>query len=258
MAPRADNCRWEDQSGGTGSDQHACRRWEPAWHRSDRKKRSQARPVAGLTAAFMRIQQHHGSQLPKLVSAALDGCRATASSSSSMRPSTSLVGPGRHTGGELVALCSEVLILRGAITAMQSQVSKLCALLFQWQEAQFFFPPDGGIPSSEGSSCSVIDQVQSGLDNSARIPCMPHHAVGAGSVSDAAVSNDLDASVRIPCIPLHAVAAGSAAEAADQVRNCCGTFRRAAAWGSLGGYALCCQRCVRWQDASMHQTDTSQ
>ena len=48
---------------------------------------------------------------------------------------------------------------------------------------------------------------------------MLHHAVGAESVSDAAVSTDLDASVRIPCIPLHAVGAGSVPEAADQVAS---------------------------------------
>ena len=54
------------------------RRKEPAWHRRERAKRSQARMQVRLAESVLALSQHHGSKLPKLVAAALRPARRTA------------------------------------------------------------------------------------------------------------------------------------------------------------------------------------
>eukprot|EP00930_Biecheleria_cincta_P013915 TRINITY_DN12187_c1_g1_i1.p1 TRINITY_DN12187_c1_g1~~TRINITY_DN12187_c1_g1_i1.p1 ORF type:complete len:351 (-),score=41.97 TRINITY_DN12187_c1_g1_i1:278-1330(-) len=83
---------------------------EEAWHRRQRKHRSQAKTIVSLTEAFLQVQQHHGNWLPKVVSAAIGGLRPVTPQRSS-----------QHTvyKSEIDSLRIEVSHLRGAVDMLQ-------------------------------------------------------------------------------------------------------------------------------------------
>ena len=85
---------WADRRGQPQADlPGVCRRRkEPAWHRRERARRSVARMQAKLAAGYIALQEHHASQLPRLLEHAIQeaalGSRPEVPQASCSRPGT--------------------------------------------------------------------------------------------------------------------------------------------------------------------------
>ena len=132
---------------------------EPAWHRRERQRRSDARVVVRLAAACIRLVRHHGSSVPKVLRAFTDRaqpCGATAVISAT------LTAPGAASATTLTSFSLPSSSV-GRATAVTS-VTLAAGVGWGTMAASSTLPPLGAYSSAVAAPTALLLPFGAGVD----------------------------------------------------------------------------------------------